>query len=276
MFKTPTSISIEEIPPSLNEIDLSLSIDEKSDYEKKLNKWQKRMLAVQQAYYRQNRKAIIVFEGWDASGKGGAIRRLTEKLDPRGFHVHPISAPSVEESKKHYLYRFQTKLPSDGEITIFDRSYYGRVLVERVEGFATDYEWQRAYQEINEFERLMTDDNCRIIKIFIHIDKDEQAARFNERVKNPYKRWKMTDEDIRNRAKWNDYYQATNDMFAQTSTKLAPWQVVPGNHKWYARTEILKIVVKALEHSVDVEPPQIDKKILTSTLKLNKNMKIIA
>lgn len=263
----PSRIMIEDIPPVLSQIDLSKAILDKSLYEQKLKKWQKRMLAVQQAYYRQNRRALLVFEGWDAAGKGGAIRRLTEKLDPRGFDVHPISAPTSEELSRHYLYRFQSKQPAKGSIGILDRSYYGRVLVERVEGFASEQEWQRAYFEINEYERQLIDDDVRVVKVFMHISAEEQLKRFEERLTNPVKRWKLTEEDIRNREKWSEYETAINDMFLQTSTMNAPWHVIAGNHKWYARVEALKQVVRALEIGVDIEPPELDAEIIAAAEK---------
>ncbi len=251
----------------LEAVDLTQAIEDKPKYEKQLKKWQQRMLQVQQAYFRQGKRALIVFEGWDASGKGGAIRRLTEKLDPRGFTVYPIAAPDPIEQAKHYLYRFQTKLPAPGGIAIFDRSYYGRVLVERVEEFAKPNEWQRAYQEINEFERLLADDDVRIVKVFLHISGDEQLKRFKERLHNPIKRWKLTEEDIRNREKWDDYHVAINDMLKFTNTNHAQWQVIPGNRKWYARIAVLKAVVKAMEAGVDTSIPELDEAVVKAAEK---------
>jgi len=220
------------------------------------------MLQVQQAYFHQNRRAILVFEGWDASGKGGAIRRITEKLDPRGVTVHPISAPTPLEQSKHYLHRFQARLPEAGTIAIFDRSWYGRVLVERIEGFATEKEWQRAYQEINEFERSLIDDGVRIVKVFMHITPEEQLKRFEERLNNPVKRWKLTTEDIRNRAKWEEYETSTNEMFQYTSTEAAPWNIIRGNHKWFARIDVLKTVVNQLAEGIDTSPPAINPEVI--------------
>lgn len=231
---------------------------DKSEYKKQLKHWQKRLLRVQQAYYHLGKRAIIVFEGWDCAGKGGAIRRITQKLDPRGYTVYPISAPSEEDQGKHYLYRFFTKLPKAGTVSIFDRSYYGRVLVERVEGFASDHEWQRAYQEINEFERLLIDDDLRVVKLFFHIDKDEQLQRFIRRLQDPSKRWKLTMDDVRNRQKWPEYVTAINDMLQHTDSVQAPWQIIAGHNKPYARVEVLKILVESLSRGVDIEPPPID------------------
>ena len=233
--------------PRLKEIRQHPELKDKADYEDRLSRYQLRLLRLQQTMYLKKRRAVVAFEGWDAAGKGGAIRRITEKLDPRGFKVYPIAAPRPDEQGRHYLWRFWQRLPVPGELAIFDRTWYGRVLVERVEGFATKKEWQRAYDEINQFEKELNDDGCPIIKIFLHITKKEQLRRFEEREKNPYKNWKITKEDWRNRRKWKEYERAIDDMFERTDTGIAPWVVIPGNHKWYARTEALKRVVTALE-----------------------------
>jgi PPK2 family polyphosphate:nucleotide phosphotransferase len=265
----PSPIILESGIKTLSSIDFSDSIlINKNEYQKKLKKWQKKMLQVQQAYFHQNRKAILVFEGWDASGKGGAIRRITEKLDPRGVTVHPISAPTAQEQSKHYLHRFQARLPEAGSIAIFDRSWYGRVLVERIEGYATEHEWQRAYQEINEFERCLMDDGVKIIKIFMHISPSEQLKRFEERLNNPVKRWKLTTEDIRNRERWDDYEISTDEMFKYTSTKTAPWHIIRGNHKWFARIDVLKTVVNQLAQDVDTRPPPVDPNVIDDAYKV--------
>lgn len=238
------------------------ALDSKKAYRKELKYWQTQLLHVQQAFYHQKKRAVIVFEGWDAAGKGGAIRRITEKLDPRGYQVFPIAAPTADEQGKHYLYRFFTKLPSLGCLTILDRSYYGRVLVERVESFASEQQWQRAYQEINEFERLLNDDEVVIVKIFLHINEDEQLKRFEERLHNPFKRWKLTEEDVRNREKRQLYTEAYNDMFAQTDTQRAPWNIILAEKKWYARVKVLETVVKALSEGIDLTPPDIDPNVV--------------
>lgn len=265
----PSPIILESGVKTLSAIDFSDSIlINKTEYQKKLKKWQKKMLQVQQAYFHQNRKAILVFEGWDASGKGGAIRRITEKLDPRGVTVHPISAPTTQEQSKHYLHRFQARLPEAGSIAIFDRSWYGRVLVERIEGYATEHEWQRAYQEINEFERCLMDDGVKIIKIFMHISPEEQLKRFEERLNNPVKRWKLTTEDIRNRERWDDYEISTDEMFQYSSTKAAPWHIIRGNHKWFARIDVLKTVVNQLAQDVDTRPPPVDPSVIDDAYKV--------
>ncbi|WP_372621595.1 polyphosphate kinase 2 family protein [Alteromonas stellipolaris] len=258
MTHSVSSISLQNRKLRLSEGAQAPAIDEHEHYKQALKSWQKKLLHVQQAYYHQGRRAIIVFEGWDASGKGGAIRRVTEKLDPRGFRVHPFAKPTPEEQGRHYLYRFQTRLPTPGRLAIFDRSYYGRVMVERIEGFTPQPAWERAFQEINEFERLLIDDGVTIIKLFMHISAAEQLERFEERLNNPYKRWKLTEEDIRNRGRRDDYITAIEEMFDKTDTKMAPWHVIQAEHKWFARISVLKTIVEALSEGVTVEPPPID------------------
>jgi len=264
----PSDICLQRPSPSLGDIDFSVEpIQDKSLYIKQLKHWQTSLLDVQSAYFRQKKRAIIVFEGWDASGKGGVIRRITEKLDSRGFRVHPIAAPSIEEQGCHYLYRFQTRLPKPGTLAIFDRSYYGRVLVERIEKLASPHEWQRAYQEINEFERLLIDDDVRITKFFLHITPEEQLKRFQARLSNPIKQWKITQEDIRNRQKWGEYELAIEDMLQQTSTQAAPWHVIPANNKWNLRVTILKQLCEALSHNIDLSPPPLDTELIHAAQK---------
>jgi polyphosphate kinase 2 (PPK2 family) len=225
---------------------------DKAEYEKQLEKLQIKMLSIQQTYFHEKRRAVLVFEGWDAAGKGGAIQRMTAKLDPRGFHVWPIGAPRPDEQGRHYLYRFWTKLPEPGLIAVFDRSWYGRVLVERVEGFISKSTWKRAYDEINEFEQMLIDDGARVVKLFLHIDREEQLRRFAERLSNPYKRWKLTEEDIRNHKRWDDYAEAIEDMFDRTSTKAAPWHAIDAEMKWIARIEVLKAVTDTLCDGVEL------------------------
>jgi polyphosphate kinase 2 (PPK2 family) len=231
----------------LRDIDLSQEMPDKDTYEKELSRLQLRLLRLQQQHYHGKRRAIIVFEGWDASGKGGAIRRLTEKLDPRGLRVWPIGAPRPDEQDRHYLYRFWQKLPEPRTWAIFDRSWYGRVLVERVEKLCKPSEWKRAYDEINEFETMLVDDGAAVVKVFLHISKKEQLRRFEEREKNPYKRWKITKEDWRNRKKWSKYESAIDDMFKETSSHRAPWTPIAGERKWFARTAVCRAVADALE-----------------------------
>jgi len=234
-------------PPRLEDVDLSQKIIDKPTYEKALTEVQLRLLRLQQTHYHKKRRAILVFEGWDAAGKGGAIRRLTEKVDPRGLHVWPIAAPREDEQARHYLYRFWKKIPEPQTWAVFDRSWYGRVLVERVEKLCKPREWKRAYHEINELEKMLADDGVAIVKLFMHISKKEQLRRFKEREKNPYKRWKITEEDWRNRRKWSRYEEAIDDMFRETHSKRAPWTVIAGEHKWFARIAVCRAVADALE-----------------------------
>jgi PPK2 family polyphosphate:nucleotide phosphotransferase len=251
-----------KMPPRLRAVDMeAAALADKDEYERLLNDLQLEMLTVQQSYFRQKRRAVIVFEGPDAAGKGGAIRRMTERLDPRGLHVWPIGAPNEWERGKHYLFRFWQRLPDPGTFAIFDRSWYGRVLVERVEDLTPKPDWQRAYEEINQFEAMLTDDGIRLVKLLVWITKDAQLERFRERLENPYKRWKLTLEDLRNRASWGKYERAFDDMLERTSTRHAPWHVVPGNKKWFARVEVLRIVIDALRKEVDVELPPLDPEV---------------
>jgi polyphosphate kinase 2 (PPK2 family) len=197
---------------------------------------------------------VIVYEGWDAGGKGGNIKRVTEKLDPRGYVVHPIAAPAGEDKTHHYLYRFWRRLPERGQIAIFDRSWYGRVMVERIEGFCSEEEWKRAYREINSFERQLVDYGTILVKFWIHISKDEQLKRFEQRRDTQYKSWKLTDEDWRNRGKWEDYEEAVNEMLLKTSTLTAPWTVVEGNDKWWSRVRTLKTLVEVFSQELSYTP----------------------
>ena len=241
---------------------------DKSAYEKRLKALQEEMLHIQQTYWHEKRRAVLVFEGWDAAGKGGAIRRITEQLDPRGFHVWPISAPTAAEQGKHYLWRFWQRLPEPGTFAIFDRSWYGRVLVERIEGFAKPKEWKRSYDEINEFERLLIDDGARIVKLFFHITEEEQLSRFRERLTNPYKRWKLTEEDLRNRARWDNYVGAAEDMFDKTSTLAVPWHAIAANSKWHARVASLEIITQALRRDVNIAPPPVDPAVIDAAAEM--------
>jgi len=197
-----------------------------ADYERRLAELQATLQRVQQAYLGTSHRAIIVLEGWDTAGKGGVVRRLGWALDPRSFKVHAITAPTRREKSRHYLQRFWERLPENGQIVVFDRSWYGRVLVERVEAYATPTEWRRAYNEINEFEQMLLEDNTRLAKIFLHITPEEQMRRFHARLTDPLKRWKLSYEDFRNRARWKDYEVAIEDMFETTSTDRASWYLV--------------------------------------------------
>lgn len=236
---------------------------------KKLKTLQLKMLRIQQGTFHKKERVIVVIEGVDAAGKGGAIRRITENLDPRSFHVHPIGPPTDEEQGKHYLYRFWKRLPSKGMIAIFDRSWYGRVLVERVEKLIPKETWGRAYDEINQFEKLLHDDGVRIIKIFLKITKEEQLRRFHGRLQDPYKQWKITKEDLRNRKKWDHYARAQEDMIKKTNTHFAPWNVVDTDDKDLAREDVLRIITDSLSDIsswMDSQPNLLNKKELRKSL----------
>ena len=233
----------------LSKADLSLSYT-KEEYKERLGRLQKKMEKLHGELYRRRIPVVLGFEGWDAGGKGGAIKRLTEKMDPRGYVVHPTASPNDIEKAHHYLWRFWTDMPKAGHVTIFDRTWYGRVMVERIEGFCSKQEWQRAYKEINAMERDLTDAGAIVLKFWMQIDKDEQARRFKARQENPEKQWKITDEDWRNREKWDQYENAVNEMLIRTSTPGAPWIVVEGNCKYYARIKVLETVINAIEERI--------------------------
>jgi len=230
----------------LDALDQNKSVDQE-EYRIRVKEYQLRLLNLQRALMDSRHNLVVVVEGPDAAGKGGAIKRLVEKLDPRTFRVYSIVKPTQEEYSHHYLWRFWNKLPSYGQIAIFDRSWYGRVLVERVEGFASMIEWKRAYREINEFEQLLVEDGTSIVKVYFHITKDEQLDRFKRREADPLKHWKITEEDWRNRRKWDEHNEAAEEMFQHTGTPFADWTVVEANFKWYARLKLLKAAIRALE-----------------------------
>jgi polyphosphate kinase 2 (PPK2 family) len=229
----------------LENVDLTLRLD-REDYQKQVKTLQNRLHLLAFQVYLQKRPVVVAFEGWDAAGKGGAIKRLTERIDPRGYVVHPIAAPAGEDKERHYLYRFWRRLPEAGQVALFDRSWYGRVLVERVEHFAKDADWLRAYSEINEFERQLVDFGTLVFKFWLHISPEEQLKRFEQREHTPYKSWKLTTEDWRNRAKWDEYSSAVDDMVLKTSTPRAPWTIVEATDKYYARIKVLRTVVDKL------------------------------
>ena len=230
----------------LSKADLSLHYT-REEYKEKLDKLQKKVEKLHGELYRRRIPVVLGFEGWDAGGKGGAIKRLTERMDARGYVVNPTASPNDIEKAHHYLWRFWRAMPKDGHVAIFDRTWYGRVMVERIEGFCTTEEWKRAYKEINDMEKDLYDAGAIVIKFWMHIDKDEQERRFRERQENPEKQWKITDEDWRNREKWDQYEDAVNEMLMRTSTDYAPWVVVEGNDKYYARVKVLRTVVEAIE-----------------------------
>jgi polyphosphate kinase 2 (PPK2 family) len=239
-----------------------------SVYERRLAELQEILRRVQQAYLGTSHRAIIVLEGWDTAGKGGVVRRLGWALDPRSFKVHAIVAPTAREKSLHYLQRFWERLPEHGQIVVFDRSWYGRVLVERVEAYATPLEWQRAYNEINEFERMLLEDNTRLVKIFLHITPKEQRHRFHARLNDPLKRWKLSYEDFRNHARWKDYEVAIEDMFENTSSKQASWHLVPANNKPFSRLAAFRIIADRLSNGVALEPPALDPEVAAAAERL--------
>jgi AMP-polyphosphate phosphotransferase len=225
------------------------------DYGADLAALQERLSHILVAHIVHRRRSVVVCEGWDAAGKGGAIRRMVARLDPRALRVWPIAAPTAEEQGRHFLWRFWRRLPRDGQIAIFDRSWYGRVLVERVEGLASEAEWRRAYDEINEFEAQQHYDGSGIAKLFFHVTQAEQDKRLKARLDHPWKRWKVGSEDFRNRARRGDYLAAMNEMFERTDTRWAPWTVIDGNDKKAARIAALSAVCDALEPGVPMSPP---------------------
>ena len=225
------------------------------NYGDTLDALQERLARILVAHAVHKKRSVVVVEGWDAAGKGGAIKRLTAEWDPRSYSVWPIGAPTEEEKARHFLWRFWRRLPASGEIAVFDRSWYGRVLVERVEGFASEAQWRRAYDEINEFECQQVEDGTTMVKLFFHVTQDVQDERLQARLAHPWKRWKVSPEDFRNRARRADYLKAVGDMFAQTNTRWAPWHVIDGNNKKAARIAALNVVADALEKAVPMKPP---------------------
>jgi AMP-polyphosphate phosphotransferase len=247
--------------PRLESVDLGLSLPREA-YEAELSRLQRELARIQQAYLFSGQSAVVVFEGWDAAGKGGTIRRLSAALDPRSFKVWPIGPPRNYYLARHHLLRFMERLPPNGAIAAFDRSWYGRVLVERVEALIPPERWRAAYREIVQFERMLTDDGMRLVKLFFHISPDEQLRRFEARLHDPLKRWKLSYEDFRNRRRWDDYATATDEMFARTSTPNAPWVVVPSEDKRHGRIAALREIAEVLGRGVDLGPPTLDDAVL--------------
>lgn len=239
--------------PKLSQVPLKDKTLSEQVYKEELKKLQAQLGRLHNRLYRKRVPVVIVYEGWDAAGKGGNIKRLTGALDPRGFEVLPIASPSPQEKARHYLWRFWTNLPKDGHIAIFDRSWYGRVMVERLEGFCSENDWQRAYYEMNEFEQELHNWGAVVLKFWVQIDKDTQLERFTDRQNTPSKQWKLTDEDWRNREKWDVYEAAVDEMLQKTSTTYAPWHILESVDKRYARIKALKIVVAALEKALSAE-----------------------
>jgi polyphosphate kinase 2 (PPK2 family) len=230
-------------------------------YEHALAKLQKRLSHIQTAHIVHKRRAIILFEGWDAAGKGGIIKRLTAEWDPRYYEVWPISAPTPEELSHHFLWRFWRRLPPQHNISVFDRSWYGRVLVERVEGYASKSEWTRGYDEINAFEAQQAETGTTLVKVFVHVTQETQDKRLADRLAHPWKRWKTGLDDYRNRAKRKQYLEVIAEMFERTDTRLAPWIVIDGNDKKAARIAALSGIADKLEASVPMDPPALDPEV---------------
>ena len=245
-MKISSPLPLHEARGLLDRLDQDQSVHEK-EYKEELKSLQLQFLAIQRKLAGSKQTVMIVFEGPDAAGKGGAIKRLGEKLDPRTIRVYSVVKPTAEEYRHHYMWRFWSKIPPHGEIAIFDRSWYGRVLVERVEAFAEKEEWKRAYDEINAFEETLFHGGCHIVKLYLHITKEEQLSRFKKRENDPAKAWKINDEDWRNREKWDQHNVAAEDTFARTSTRHAPWTLVAANYKWHTRIKVLKTLCSRLE-----------------------------
>jgi len=243
---------------TINLSDYEKGADFDGDYDKALKELQQRLERVQIAHVIHDRRSVVMLEGWDAAGKGGIIKRMTAQMDPRYCSVWPIGTPTPEEKGRHFLWRFWTRLPACRELAIFDRSWYGRVLVERVEGFCTEREWKRGFDEINEFEAQQADSGTAIIKLFVHITQETQDKQFAQRLDDPWKRWKTGPEDYRNRSRRADYLDAMHDMFARTNTRWAPWSVIDGNHRKAARIAAMTCVAEALERHVPMTPPAAD------------------
>lgn len=255
--------------PGIGSADLTSRLGRKA-YRRELALLQLELTRIQQAYLTQGRSGVVVFEGWDASGKGGTIRRIAMAMDPRSFKVWPIMAPRYYYLERHYLLRFMERMPPRGAITVFDRSWYGRVLVERVEKLTPSGRWQAAYGEINEFEKLLCNDGARLVKIFFHISPEEQLRRFERRLRDPLKRWKLSYEDFRNRSHWAEYAGAIDDMFRHTHTEHAPWKLVPADNKRFARISAMREIVHRLGEGVDLSPPSLDDSVVEQAKQLFK------
>jgi polyphosphate kinase 2 (PPK2 family) len=238
----------------LDEVDLSRKLPVKR-YEREVKRWQARLRELEFACYERRRPVVVVYEGWDAAGKGGNIKRVIGALDPRGYSVLPIAAPKGDDATHHYLWRFWNRIPKAGHLAIFDRSWYGRVMVERIEGFCAEAEWRRAYQEINEFELALHHFGTVIVKLWLHISKEEQLRRFEERQRLEFKQYKITDEDWRNRAKWDQYRVAVAEAITGTSTTYAPWTIVEADDKRWARAKSLRTIAEAIEKGLARDVP---------------------
>jgi AMP-polyphosphate phosphotransferase len=252
------SFLMREEPMAITLNDFEAGADYDGNYDADMAALQARLERIQVAYIVHGQSAVIAFEGWDASGKGGAIQRLTASWDPRWYEVWPIAAPNEEERVRHFLWRFWKRLPGRGEINIFDRTWYGRVLVERVEGFCSERDWARAYDEINEFEAQQKENGVTLVKLFMHVTQHEQDKRLKDRLTDPWKRWKTGQDDYRNRAKRADYLKAYHAMFERTDTRWAPWKVIDANDKKSARIAALTYIADRLEAGVSMTMPDAD------------------
>jgi len=241
--------------PKLADISLDDKTISDEEYKAELESLQEELRRLHYKLYQRRIPVVIAYEGWDAAGKGGNIKRITSALDCRGYQVHPIASPEPHEKARHFLWRFWTRLPKDGHVAIFDRTWYGRVMVERIEGFCSENDWKRAYNEINEFERELSEWGAVIIKFWVQIDNKTQLDRFTDRQNTPEKQWKITEEDWRNREKWDAYEQSVNEMLRKTSTTFAPWHILESNDKHYARIKALRIVTREIRAALgeDVE-----------------------
>ena len=231
-------------------------------YEALLKDLQVKLAELMVGHIVHQKRSIVVVEGWDAAGKGGAIKRLTAEWDPRAFSVWPIAAPTAEERAHNYLWRFWKRLPAAGQIAVFDRSWYGRVLVERVEGLASPSEWHRAYEEINQFEAHLAADGTQIVKLFLHVSAEVQEQRLKARLEHPWKRWKVGLEDFRNRARREDYLVAADEMFERTHSEVGPWTIINGDKKKGARLAVLRAVYDSLRPTIPPEPPEASDQVM--------------
>lgn len=254
LTRAEESIDSKDVNPFSNGVLRGIDLDKalaQKVYKKRLKELQEELSKLHFEMYLKRIPVVLAFEGWDAGGKGGAIKRVVQNMDPRGYEVIPTAAPNDIEKAHHYLWRFWNAIPKAGHLTVFDRTWYGRVMVERVEGFCTKEEWKRAFKEINHMEEHLTNFGCVVLKFWMHIDKDEQEKRFIERQNNPDKQWKITDEDWRNREKWDEYEMAVDEMILRTSTPNAPWIIVEANDKYFARIKVLETVVDTLKSVLD-------------------------
>jgi len=238
----------------LSRVDLTRKLSDR-EYEKRLPALQARLQELQVACLEREVPSVVVFEGWDSAGKGGAIRRLTPTLDPRAYEVIPVGAPQGEEAERHYLWRFWRHVPRAGEMAVFDRSWYGRVLVERVEGFCSPAEWRRAYGEIAEFERQLADFGTVVVKFWLHLSREEQLRRFRERAEDRHKRYKIGPDDWRNRRKWRAYEAAVDEMVRRTNRPGARWELIEAEDKRFARVRILEVLARTLERGLEGPSP---------------------